>query len=130
MEDWISFHLYYHEDLTRAVLGFVRPAVSSLLEAGWIDRFFFVRYGLGGPHLRLRLRPVAACEPLVDRGVRRAAEQFLDGSPSTAVLDPEALRRQTLAMLASDPHETDGSVYPDNFLLAVPFRPETQRYGG
>jgi len=130
MEDWISFHLYYHEDLTRAVLGFVRPAVSCLLKAGWIDRFFFVRYGLGGPHLRLRLRPVAACEPLVDQAVRRAAEQFLGGSPSTAVLDPEALRRQTLAMLALDPHETDGSVYPDNFLLAVPFRPETQRYGG
>jgi hypothetical protein len=130
MEDWLSYHLYYHEDLSRAVLGFVHPAVFSLLSAGWIDRFFFVRYGLGGPHVRLRLRPAPGHAPLIDRAVRGSAEAFLSRSPSTARLDPEALQRQTQAMLAGDPHETDAAVYPDNTLIARPFRPEVARYGG
>ncbi|HSU82613.1 MAG TPA: lantibiotic dehydratase C-terminal domain-containing protein, partial [Thermoanaerobaculia bacterium] len=130
MDDWLSYHLYYHEDLSRAVLGFVYPAVSSLLSAGWIDRFFFVRYGLGGPHVRLRLRPLPGHAPLIDRAVHGSAEVFLSRSPSTARLDPEALQRQTQAMLAGDPHETDATVYPDNTLVAAAFRPEVQRYGG
>lgn len=130
MDDWLSYHLYYHEDLSRAVLGFVHPAVSSLLSAGWIDRFFFVRYGLGGPHVRLRLRPLPGHAPLIDRAVRGSAEAFLSRSPSTARLDPEALQRQTQAMLVGDPHETDATVYPDNTLVAAAFRPEVQRYGG
>jgi len=130
MDDWLSYHLYYHEDLSRAVLGFVHPAVSSLLSAGWIDRFFFVRYGLGGPHVRLRLRPLPGHAPLIDRAVHGSAEVFLSRSPSTARLDPEALQRQTQAMLAGDPHETDATVYPDNTLVAAAFRPEVQRYGG
>jgi hypothetical protein len=130
MDDWLSYHLYYYEDLSRAVLGFVHPAVSSLLSAGWIDRFFFVRYGLGGPHVRLRLRPVPGQAPLINRAVRSSAEAFLSRSPSTARLDPEALQRQTQAMLGGDPHETDATVYPDNTLIARPFRPEVARYGG
>ncbi len=130
MEDWIAFHLYYHEDLTQAVLGFVAPTVASLLKAGRIDRFFFVRYGLGGPHIRLRLRSCEGCAAAVSETSHDFAARFLDRNPSTARLDPDLLRRQTQALLRSDPHETDDSVYPDNSLVDAAFRPEVERYGG
>src|SRR4051812_47680502 len=41
---WCSYHLYYHEDLDRAVIGFVLPTVLSVVSSGWIDSFFFIRY--------------------------------------------------------------------------------------
>lgn len=129
-DSWISFHLYYHEDLNRVVTRFAYPAVLSLLRSSWIDGFFFVRYGLGGPHLRLRLRPLPGKAEPVTGVVRREAERFLSEFPSAAAIDEGSLRRANAAILAGDPHETDDSVYPDNTFLATFFRPETQRYGG
>ena len=39
-QQWISCHLYYHEDLNRVVRGFVQPVVLALLAAVQIDAFF------------------------------------------------------------------------------------------
>jgi len=60
---WIGYHLFYYEDPRRAVLGFVRPAVAALVEVDLIESFFFLRYALGGPHVRLRLRPAEGRSP-------------------------------------------------------------------
>ncbi|HEV7508012.1 MAG TPA: lantibiotic dehydratase C-terminal domain-containing protein [Thermoanaerobaculia bacterium] len=128
--DWLSYHLYYHQNLNRATVGFVAPVVASLLECSWIDSFFFVRYGLGGPHLRLRLQVLPGCAGSVEEAVLRAGEEFLAREPSTSSQPEEAIRQSNQAILASDPHETDDSVYPDNTLLPFPFNPEIQRYGG
>jgi hypothetical protein len=127
---WQSFHLYYHEDLNRAVLGFARPVVSRLLDLDAIDSFFFVRYGLGGPHLRLRLRVRAGNENLVADLVGKAAETFLTGNPSQATLAAEAIERETKAILAADPGEKEDSSYADNTFHAASFEPEVERYGG
>jgi hypothetical protein len=134
MEDvaapWLCYHLYYHQDLNRAALRFVRPTVAELLAADRIDSFFFIRYGLGGPHIRLRLLPKAGCAAEVAEAAEARAREFLTQLPSTSALDPETLRRGAEALVASDPYETDVAVYPDNSFLAFPFRPETDRYGG
>ncbi len=129
-EPWLCYHLYYHEDLSRAILRFVRPAVASLVAAGSLESFFFIRYGLGGPHLRLRLLPAAGRGEAVAAAVEARAGGFLAEHPSTSRLDREALRRGSEAIVAADPHEVDAAVYPDNSFLALPFRPEVERYGG
>lgn len=129
-DSWSSYHLYYYEDLSRAVLGFVYPTVLALKRGNWVNGFFFVRYGLGGPHLRLRVRPVPGCSKIVDKTVREAAEEFFSRSPSRAFITKEALCRATEHILSRDPHETDGTIYPDNTLTASPFLPEVSRYGG
>lgn len=127
---WSSYHLYYHEDLDRAATGFVLPAVLSLVSSGWIDRFFFIRYQLGGPHIRLRLRAAPERQDAVADAVRRQAEQFLEGTPSAQARDEEVIRKGNQAILAADPSETDETVYPDNTFFSAPFVAETQRYGG
>ena len=144
---WLSCHLYYHQDLDWALRGFVHPVVVSLVQAGRIDAFFFVRYALGGPHVRLRLRVLPGFREIVlaeverpllrqdgslfqRRKVERAAEGFLAATPSTESWEEEAIRRANESILASDPHETDDAVYPDNSFRVVPFRPEIERYGG
>lgn len=129
-ERWIAGHLYYHQGLDRVVRGFVHPVVSSLVKDGEIDGFFFVRFSLGGPHIRLRLRAVPGAGERVLEAMRQAARRFLELEPSTRSLDEEAIRRTNEYILASDPHETDDSVYPDNSLQVMPFRPEVERYGG
>lgn len=127
---WSSYHLYYHEDLDRAVIGFVLPTVLSVVSSGWIDRFFFIRYQLGGPHVRLRLRVASELQDVVDQTVRQQAKQFLESTPSAQSRDEEVIRKVNRAILAADPSETDETVYSDNTLLRFPFLPEVQRYGG
>ncbi len=129
-QQWISCHLYYHENLNRAVQGFVQPVVRALLHSSQIDAFFFVRYALGGPHIRLRLRPLPGCRDKVLAALQDFAKAFLDLAPSTKSLDEEIVRRTTDSILSFDPNETDDSIYPDNSLAFRPFRPEVQRYGG
>ena len=127
---WVSYHLYYHEDLDPPILDFVRPTASSFLRAGWIDSFFFVRFRLGGPHLRLRLRVLPGCEAQVAEAVQEGAERYLGQNPSTRSLEPAQVLSENRAILDSDPYETDDSVYPDNTLIPISFRPEAERYGG
>jgi hypothetical protein len=127
---WLNYHLYYHEDAGSAIHGFVRPLVAGLLRSGWIDSFFFIRYCLGGPHIRLRLLPRSGASALVTGAAEAQARDFLVSRPSTSKLTREAALRINQEILAFDPNELDDSVYPDNTFLAFPFRPEIERYGG
>ncbi len=129
-ERWISCHLYYHEDLDRVVRGFVHPVVVSLVKNARIEAFFFVRDGLGGPHVRLRLRTLPDSRDHVLKEVQRFAQVFLALTPSTKPLEEEAIRRSNKYIMAADPDEIDDSVYLDNSFWMIPFRPEVQRYGG
>jgi Lantibiotic biosynthesis dehydratase C-term len=130
IESWLNNHLYYHQDLGEVVHGFVRPLVAGLLRQGRIDSFFFIRYSLGGPHIRLRLRPRPGASALAAEAAEAHARDFLARQPSMSKLTPDASLRINREILGADEHEVDGSVYPDNTFLAFPFRPEVERYGG
>lgn len=60
-ECWLSAHLYFEGQLygcegDRVISAVVEPFVEGARQAAWISRFFFVRFGEDGPHIRLRLR--------------------------------------------------------------------------
>lgn len=129
-QGWICYHLYYHQDLNRAVLRFAVPATVSLLRSGRVDAFFFVRHGLGGPHLRLRFRLAAGGTAAVEKALEVMANRFLDGCPSFVSLPEETIRRRNEGILASDSSETDDGVYPDNTFRRSAYQPEVVRYGG
>jgi lantibiotic biosynthesis dehydratase-like protein len=127
---WRSYHLFYYGDLDRAVTGFVQPALAALLREDYVDRFFFIRYALGGPHIRLRLRLRPEHAEVVSRFLTATAERFFARCPSTAEVPDETIRRINKTILLTDPAETDDSVYPNHSLQELPFRPEAERYGG
>jgi thiopeptide-type bacteriocin biosynthesis protein len=59
--DWLSAHLHlvgslYGAEADRVVLDVVAPVVRRCRERGWIRRAFFLRYSVGGAHLRFRLQ--------------------------------------------------------------------------
>lgn len=127
---WISFHLHYHEDLDRLLIGLVEPLVGDLIAARRIDQSFFIRYALGGRHVRLRLHPEEGQGDAVRAEVTAAAQTFLRTTPSTMSMSAEEIRRVNQSILAADPGERDEEIVPDNCVRERPFQPETDRYGG
>lgn len=128
-ERWVSGHLYHHQSLDAVVRGFVHPLVVSLVRDEKIDAFFFLRYGLGGPHVRLRLRAIPGARDDVLETMQRSARRFLALEPSVHSLDEAVIRRWNESISAADPHAADDSVYPDNSFHLMRFRPEIERYG-
>jgi thiopeptide-type bacteriocin biosynthesis protein len=127
---WLSFYIVYHTgSRDRLLVDLVHPLVKLLLLEGKIDSFFFVRYSLGGPHVRLRLRPSPGCEAEVRDIVRRRSETFLRDHPSPAAIPEEEIRRLIEARREQDPQEA-ADVLADNTFWEIPFQPETERYGG
>jgi hypothetical protein len=127
---WRSCHLYYHGKADLLLGRLVRPLVGALLRAGAIDHFSFVRYELGGPHVRLRLRASPGASDALEEAVKEAAGDFFARWPSAEPRLPELVLRRTRETLAADPSESDATLYPDNSLRVVPFLPEVERYGG
>jgi thiopeptide-type bacteriocin biosynthesis protein len=129
--NWLAFHLYYYDDRVRVLLDILRPVVRELLNRQEIDSFFFIRYGLGGPHVRLRLQVRNGAEESVAAEVEAAAHRFFDQVPSRRRIEPERLARATARISRQDPAAgQELEVEPDNSLRQAAFEPETERYGG
>ncbi len=124
---WLAFHFYYHGRQDSHLEHLLRPLVASLLRQREINSFFFVRSLLGGPHVRLRLRPLGTRETgtreAVAEAVEGAAQQFFSTFPSLEIMAKEEIRRINHGILESDPSELDVSIYPDNSVWESPFHP-------
>lgn len=127
---WQSYHLFYHDNLDTPLLKCVEPLVRTLHQLGWLKKFFFVRYQLGGPHLRLRILPTPNCEEQTREVIRCEVEKFLNHHPSLNTKNETEIRRGNKVILEHDSHENGDEVYPNNSLLEAQFVPETERYGG
>jgi hypothetical protein len=129
---WSAHHFFYHGDLDVALRNFVAPAVAELLSRRLIDRFFFVRYTVGGPHLRLRVRLAAESEVAaanVAAILRADADRFLAHFPAERALDRDRIRAESRSVLAQVPEPSE-LYYEPNSLVPFPFTPESERYGG
>ena len=130
--EWASYHLFYHADGNRLLSGMILPAVRELWLRRRVSSFFFIRYPLGGPHVRLRLLCPPGAQREVEDLLTARAMDFFRRWPSSSHLDQEAIREHNRRLAASDPGARDeiDAVYPDNSIVRLPFRPEVERYGG
>ncbi|MBW5484274.1 thiopeptide-type bacteriocin biosynthesis protein, partial [Streptomyces bambusae] len=110
MTRWHSLHVYLHsgtEETDRFLTEDVAPLLDGAVARGEAADWFFIRYGEGGPHVRVRVR---------------------DPAPATAAALPGALARAAAARPAlpgSGPWPSEHAEVRD-----VPYLPETERYGG
>jgi thiopeptide-type bacteriocin biosynthesis protein len=72
--EWIALHVFYAANANPVLTDCVGPLATELREAGLLAKWFFIRYWLEGPHVRLRLLPSAPEHAGV---VRRTAEERL-----------------------------------------------------
>ena len=129
LSSWVSWHLFYQGSRDRLLLDLVRPLVCELWQEGSIDNFFFIRYALGGPHVRLRLHCLSGRREAAGDRVESAAADFFRRWPSEVTLTEEEIRRTNRNLLANDSQGED-VVLPSPSALELPFCFESERYGG
>ena len=130
---WRTYHIFYHADRSRLLRRLVHPLAASLLRERIIDRFYFVRYSLGGPHIRLRWRlSHSNAADDAEAALSEAADDFFVEYPSLGRLDEDLLLRTNESIIRNDTsalHE-DGNIYPDNSWRLSQNGFEIERYGG
>lgn len=129
---WISAHLFYYDAPEPLLIQCVQPLVENLRARQLIERFFFIRYWQGGPHIRLRLLTADG----VSQGEIRAlleehVAQFFATSPSVRQIQQENYERNRALFSTFEYGRGDQTpLYPNNSLQYIPYAPEYDRYGG
>ncbi len=118
-DGWVSVHAYHAGRLEPLLRDAVAPVVRELLDARAVSDFFFVRYGDGGPHVRLRLRAVPGGEARVAAAVAERLTRFLARHPSAR--DDELHGSSRMTRLPLEPNDS---------VRTAAYTPETERYGG
>ncbi|MEU6574771.1 thiopeptide-type bacteriocin biosynthesis protein [Streptomyces sp. NPDC046805] len=140
-DGWISLHVFYAANANPVLVHGVSPLVDRLCEQGLLRSWFFIRYWLEGPHVRLRLLPAdpsAADE--VARTAREALEAYLRERPALYEEDRNAsgdlYKNMFLAEYSeerwNDLYGADGTMpfRENNSVAHIPYERELDRYGG
>lgn len=139
--EWLSFHVFYAANSNPILVEGVGPVVRRLRAEGLVERWFFIRYWLEGPHVRLRVLPARAEDaPRVRAEVREALEAVLARRPALYEADRDAsgelFKRMYLAEYSEEQwnaeYGEDGEMpYRDNNSVhEIAYRRELDRYGG
>lgn len=137
---WIALHVFYASDSNPVLTDAVRPLVAELRREDLLERWFFIKYWMEGPHVRLRLLPRRA----EDRArVQAIAEErlaaFLRRRPALYEVDAdgtsEVYKKLFLAEYSEEEYEErygDGHMpfRPNNSVHSFPYELEFDRYGG
>ncbi|MDN3352020.1 thiopeptide-type bacteriocin biosynthesis protein [Actinomadura sp. DC4] len=139
--EWLSFHVFYAANSNPILVEGVTPVVRRLREEGLVDRWFFIRYWLEGPHVRLRMLPSRAGDaPRVRAEVLAALEAVLARRPALYETDRdssgELFKRMYLAEYSEErwnaEYGEDGEMpyRANNSVHEIAYRQELDRYGG
>jgi thiopeptide-type bacteriocin biosynthesis protein len=112
--DWIALHVFYAANANPMLAEGVGPLIDRLREDGLIRRWFFIRYWMEGPHVRLRILP--SSRDVADR-VRTEVEAAL-----TAVL------RRRPALYEAD-RDDSGEMYKRMYLAEYSQEQWDAQYG-
>ncbi|WP_017573703.1 thiopeptide-type bacteriocin biosynthesis protein [Nocardiopsis halotolerans] len=140
-DEWVAFHVFYASDANPIVVEAVRPLVAELRAEGMISGWFFLKYWMEGPHLRVRFRPSDASRRAeVTERARSALEDFLRRRPALYDTDTEGLDELYQQMFVAEYGEerweaeygASGAIpfRPNNTVEVRPYERELDRYGG
>ncbi|WP_069813260.1 thiopeptide-type bacteriocin biosynthesis protein [Streptomyces sp. TP-A0874] len=138
---WISLHIFYAANANPVLVQCVGPLVQSLRDRGLLQKWFFIRYWLEGPHIRLRLLPTdAASAPEVRRIAEETLRDFLRRRPALYEEDrnnsADLYKNMFLAEYSQERWDElygpDGAMpFRDNNSVAlIDYEREYSRYGG
>lgn len=139
--DWIALHIFYSSNSNPLLDECVNPLVAQLREEGLIDGWFFIRYWMEGPHIRLRLHPRDPDDrAVVLARAQEAAETFIKTRPSLYKSDPSVLGTLYKDMFLMEYSEAEWEekygaddampMRESNTIAELPYEPEFVKYGG
>ncbi|WP_433011798.1 thiopeptide-type bacteriocin biosynthesis protein [Kribbella sp. CA-294648] len=140
-DDWVALHVFYASDSNPILVEAVRPLVEELRREELIDRWFFIKYWMEGPHLRVRFRPTRPeLRAAVLARATAALQAFLDRRPALYDTDIDGLgdiyKKMYLAEYGEEryveEYGADGQMpfRPNNSVAEMPYEREFDRYGG
>lgn len=140
-DDWVALHVFYASDANPILVEAVRPLVEELRRDELIDRWFFIKYWMEGPHLRVRFHPARPelREEVTSRATA-ALEAFLARRPALYDTDIDGLgdiyKKMYIAEYGEqrfvEEYGVDGVMpfRPNNSVALMPYEQEFDRYGG
>lgn len=137
---WMAFHIFYASDANPIVTECVKPFVDRKRSEGTLARWFFIKYWLEGPHLRVRLLPArAAASEALRKEFLEEVQRFLARRPALYETDfdgaEELYTRMFMAEYGEDEWARrygDGKMpfRDNNSVVEFEYEPEYDRYGG
>jgi hypothetical protein len=139
--EWLAMHIYYAASPQPLLAQCVAPLLDGLHRDGLLANHFFINYWLEGPHVRLRLRPVAPeAEPEVRRRAEDAVTAFLRRRPALYNVEGGFLSELYNTLFDMEIEEIERAehvgpdgrmkVRPNNSFAYLPYHPELGKYGG
>lgn len=137
---WVALHVFYASDANPIVVEAVRPLVEELRREKLISGWFFIKYWMEGPHLRVRFKPSSPdLREEVTQRATDALEAFLKRRPALYDTEVDGLDELYKQMYVAEYGEDswrerygDGQMpmRPNNTVALMPYEPEHDRYGG
>jgi hypothetical protein len=138
---WISIHIFYSSNANPLIVDCLAPLIDLLRAQGLIQRYFFIKYWMEGPHVRLRLLPAEGVEEeAVKRVVEPVVAEYLQRRPALYDLDSEQFRSFHKDMFIAEygqeiwveKYGENGEMplRANNSFHYITYEPEYLRYGG
>jgi hypothetical protein len=138
---WLAMHIFYTSNPNPLLLECLAPLVGQLRERGLIERFFFIRYWLEGPHTRFRVKPVRPADvPEIRRLVESAVDGYLRRRPAVYEVDlgltAEMYKQLFLTEYSEEQWQArygetgEIPLRHNNSYAYIEYVPEYDRYGG
>ncbi|MFI0980590.1 thiopeptide-type bacteriocin biosynthesis protein [Streptomyces sp. NPDC021093] len=129
--DWVCAHVFYDADQDRLLTECLGPLADALRADGLVQRFFFLRYWEGGPHVRLRLLPAHRSDrAAVERRAEAEIRAFLRRVPAPDVVDRSRFAQVAEGLAGLEGRAGhDQEVHPNNSVAFPPYAREHADYG-
>lgn len=138
---WLGLHVFYAGNADPLLTGCIAPLVRGLRDRELIRGYFFIRYWLEGPHVRLRLLPAAtASRATVSAEAETAIAAFIRREPAAdenaGFGERDLHRRLFIAEYGGrkweDTYGPTGTIpsRANNSIHRIPYEREYHRYGG
>lgn len=129
--DWVCVHTFLDAAHDEFITDCIGPLALALTEEGHVQRWFFLRYWEGGPHVRLRLLPHRRADrAAIERRAVETVNAYLAANPVPDLVDRVqfAANAANLAELEGRT-EYDSYVRPNNHVEVATYAREHADYG-
>lgn len=127
-ENWYSLHIFLHdpEKSEAFLVNRLAPLAQQLKREGRLSGWFFIRYWMGGPHLRFRFR--TADVQLLSSIQHKLKTQVQDYCSDTSLTAQDYYANHSFD--GEQPAGDSLPWYDEGTVAAIGYEPEYQRYGG
>lgn len=127
--EWYSKHLFIHDNAyhDEFLTEYLKPFVNMLLIKNKIDKFFFIRYWQGGPHIRFRYKANAEYGREIDRDLDTIFKDFLESYVPKNLPSKEKYNE---AFSGNKEGVENLYWYEDKTIASIDYERELSRYGG